>query len=211
MSTPAVDWNKEGLLYRRPHPRLVLMASIVTQLNPRVVLDVGCAAGTLRQLLPASIDYYGCDVSELAASELGADRFRQIDLDHSADLSAFAGYGIDLVHMGGLLEYLQQPQTVLRSARSLVGGGGRLVASIINFASRTFGDPANHHAAWVYKPALDEFRRLLAETGWSVERTVPFHSASWLVRRFTMLRPDDADAPATRRLAKQFVVVARAL
>ena len=81
------------------------------------MLDIGCSTAALRRLLPRDCDYYGCDVAPHAAGALAVDHFRQLDFNRSCDLAAFAGRGIDAIHLGGVLEYLARPAELLRSAR----------------------------------------------------------------------------------------------
>jgi SAM-dependent methyltransferase/predicted O-methyltransferase YrrM len=172
-SATPVDWQTESQLYDRPHPRLVMMARLLAGLPQRRLLDVGCATARLKQLLPPDFDYYGCDVTDHAAGVLAPDHFRQLDLNRSCDLSHFAGRGIDVVHIGGVLEYLERPEELLAACRRLVGPAGRLVLSIINFECQRYQQPERHHPGWLYKPAPDEFRRLLAASGWQIERGLP--------------------------------------
>jgi 2-polyprenyl-3-methyl-5-hydroxy-6-metoxy-1,4-benzoquinol methylase len=210
MNDATIDWQKEGLRYKRAHPRLIQMAQIVSELGHHVILDVGCATATLRTLLPAHIQYYGCDISDLAGSELDDEHFCRIDLNTSPDLSVFAGRGIELVHIAGVLEYLERPAALLLSAHALVGPGGHLVASIINFEADAYRSPAGHHRGWIFKPMLPAFRAQLAQAGWATEKEIPYFGRFGLWRQLTVRRRDDADDPSTRRNADQFIVVAQA-
>jgi len=212
MNRLAVDWQKETKIYERPHPRLAAMAQVIRALPHRRILDAGCSTGTLETLLPRDFAYYGCDVTDHAQARLAPGRFRQIDFNRSSDLSAFAGEGIDMVHIGGVLEYLDRPQEFLRSTRQLVAGVGRLVVSIINFQSFMYRGPRNHHLGWIYKPVLEELRQALADTGWAIERQMPFFGprrlGTWLANAWSERL--GVDHPLTRRRAQQFILQARA-
>jgi SAM-dependent methyltransferase len=207
-----VDWHDETLRYDRPHARLVAMARLLRSLPQRRVLDIGCSTAALRTLLPPDCDYYGCDFTPHARAVLAADHFCQLDFNRSCDLSAFAGRGIDAIHIGGVLEYLLRPAELLRSARTLVAAGSPLLVSIINFEAAAFARREAHHLGWIYKPRLEELRQALAEHGWSVHRQIPFRGKravrEWLFRRRAEAR--GVDHPWTRRHARQFILLARA-
>src|SRR5438046_1055781 len=134
-------WQQETTLYSRPHPRLRTMARLLRRLPQRRLLDVGCSTAALRDLLPASFVYHGCDIADHARTKLPPGRFAQVDFNKSVDLSAFAGRGIDVVHVGGVLEYLERPGDLLRALHDLVPAGSPLVVSIINFESRRYARP----------------------------------------------------------------------
>src|SRR5262245_60035585 len=110
-----------------------MMAQMLSKFPQRRLLDVGCSTAVLQRLLPADYDYYGCDVADHACQSLDADHFRQIDLNRSCDLSAFAGRGIAVIHVGGVLEYLECPDELVGELRRLVPRGSPLLLSIINF------------------------------------------------------------------------------
>jgi SAM-dependent methyltransferase len=205
-----VDWQQETTLYDRPHPRLVRMARLLTELPQRRLLDVGCSTAAMRRLLPRDFEYYGCDIADHARASLGADRFRQIDLNESCDLSPFAGRQIDLVHIGGVLEYLDRPCELLSAVRELVGRGGRLVLSMINFEGRRFSDPSSHHRGWVFRPRLEELRSMLHDQGWQVERQLAFLGRGALRERLLGVATAclGVDHRWVRRRARQFILVA---
>jgi SAM-dependent methyltransferase len=209
---PATAWQEETRLYDRAHPRLARMAEVLRRLPQRRLLDVGCSTAMLRKLLPDDFDYYGCDIADHAGAVLGHDRFRQLDFDRDCDLSTFEGRGIDVVHVGGVLEYLERPAELVERLRRLVGQGGRMAVSIINFQSRRFASPDSHHRAWIYRPSLDEFRGLLSGQGWSIERHIAFLGRGPLRDSLfgavaALLSPDHG---WVRRRARQFILVARA-
>jgi predicted O-methyltransferase YrrM/SAM-dependent methyltransferase len=208
-----VDWQIESQLYDRAHPRLVMMARLLAALPQRRLLDVGCSTARLKQLLPADFDYYGCDVADHAAGVLAPDHFRQLDFNRTCDLAHFNGHGIDVVHVGGVLEYLQRPQALLDACHQLVGPTGRMMVSIINFECQRYRQPDSHHPGWIYKPTAEEFRQLLATSGWKIERGWPLLGKGRL-RGFLLAalgRLLKLDHPAIRRQARQFVFQVRAV
>jgi SAM-dependent methyltransferase len=208
----SVDWNAETLRYDRPHPRLRLMARMLAAQPQRRLLDLGCSTATMRRLLPADFVYHGADVATHAGRTLDAVHFQQVDFNRNCDLSAFADRRIDVLHAGGLLEYLSRPAELLSSARDLVPPGAPFVLSIINFQSRRMRRDRSHHPGWIFKPALEELLALLTAERWSVERALPFADRGgwrrWSFRlRAGLYRPDH---PWLLAHADQFVLLARA-
>jgi hypothetical protein len=104
------------------------------------------------------------------------------------------------------------PADVLAGLRDLVGRGGRLVFSIINFQADYYADPSRHHDGWVFKPTLAELRRLAHETGWCLERVIGFRGRrgwrEWTFR--TLANRLGYDHPWTLRRARQFLLIAAA-
>jgi 2-polyprenyl-3-methyl-5-hydroxy-6-metoxy-1,4-benzoquinol methylase len=208
----SVNWVQETLWYHRPHDRLVRVARRLCRLSERKLLDVGCATGYLRRLLPADFEYFGCDVTNHASVELPADHFAQVDFNRSADLSFFAGQKIEVLHVGGVLEYLDRPEDLLTSARELVDRGRPMILSIVNFQSPKMRRKENHHPGWVYRPTLEELKRSLLAAGWKTERVSSLlrgsqFSQMWKSAAAKVLGPDHA---WTRNAAHQFLIEARA-
>ena len=206
-----LDWQQETLRYDAPHPRLALCSHMLRRMPQRRLLDVGCSTATLKSLLSADYDYFGCDVADHAGDALG-DRFHQIDFNETSDLSCFAGRDIDVIHVGGVLEYLRQPDELLHGLRRLVDSQTPLVLSIINFDSAYYADGEKHHPGWIFKPRLDALRTMLLKSGWGVERQLPFVGRGRL--RDALLRAVargvGVDHAIVRQTARQFVFVARA-
>ena len=213
MTRVAVDWQQETKIYQRPHPRLAQMARLIRSLPHRRILDVGCLTGMLGTLLPADFDYYGCDVADHAGKVLAPGHFRRIDFNQSADLSFFRDANVGLISIGGVLEYLERPQELLRAARNIVAPGGHLAVTIINFESQKFSRPSEHHPGWIYKPRLDELRETIAHSGWAIQRQMPFFGQRplrrWLASAWGSRL--GVDHPLTRRRADQFILLAQAV
>lgn len=165
-------WQRESLIYRQPHRRLKQVARLLNDGPTRRLLDVGCGPAALRDLLAADFKYLGCDIASHAAPLLGENFLRQ-DFNVECDLNYFAGKGIDVVHVGGVLEYLHHPGQLLGEIRRVTGPGTRLIVTSTHFESHYYRDPACHHAHWVYKPTLPAFLELLASAGWLVKRVHP--------------------------------------
>lgn len=212
MKAPEIDWQKETVIYDRPHPRLVEMARLIRALPAHAILDIGCSTAIMKDLIGDGFEYFGCDIADAHGGRLDHDHFRQIDFNKSTDLSAFSGRGIDAIHIGGVLEYLERPETLLQAARELTGKGGHAVISIINFTADRYRDPASHHAAWIYKPKIAEFLRFVEANGWSVLRTQPFYLERGMKSVLRSLRPgrNDIGNATTGTQAEQFIVTAKA-
>jgi SAM-dependent methyltransferase len=208
--TDEAYWRQESLLYSQPHRRLRLVARLINRSDRTRLLDVGCGPATLRTLLRPDIAYYGSDLIGHARPLLD-DRFEAQDFNRTCDLSAFADQAIDIVHVGGLLEYLQYPGQLLGEIRR-VAPAALLVVTMVNFASHRFRDPASHHPRWIYKPTLPAFFDLLASAAWTVRRAYPYADRlrgwrgwTWHLQRW--LRPT---APFVWLNSRQVIVVAEA-
>ncbi len=78
------------------------------------VLDVGCNSGYLREYLPASVDYFGIDPSEVAVRAAQARGVRAAV--GSAEDTGWTDNGVDVVVLGYILERVFDPEQVLREA-----------------------------------------------------------------------------------------------
>lgn len=207
-----VDWQTETKTYSKPHPRLRLMARELISMPHRRLLDIGCSTATLRTLLPPDFEYFGCDISDHAGSVLPPGHFLQIDFRQGCDLSPFYGRGIDAIHIGGVLEYLDRPGDLLAEARKLISSNGQLLVSLTNFDASYYRDPSRHFYGWVYKPQISEFHRLLSETGWSIAKQTPFYDKTRWNRRLVweIARRFAPDSRYVHLNSQQFVVQAAA-
>ncbi len=207
------DWQKESLCYDFIHPRMRAIKSCLQRLPQRRLLDVGCATARFRTLLPADFTYSGCDIADHAGRVLPSGRFQQLDLNASSDLSYFARQDINVVSAGGVLEYLARPEDFLKAVHKLVGTGGALVASIINFQARQYAAPASHHPAWAFKPTLDELRLMLDKNGWRVHDVIALPGKKGLCQLFCkqLAWYFGVDHPWSRANIQQFVICAEAV
>lgn len=170
-----VDWQQETLLYDRPHHRMVQAAEILRRLPGRKLLDVGCSTAHLQKVLGDDFDYFGCDIADHASDRLPHGRFAKINLDRDPDLSPFANCRIDVIHVGGVLEYLSSPRDLLLAMRRLLARDGHLVVSMIHFESPRYRNLDKRHPGWIYTPSLAQFRADLEATGWRVATREPVY------------------------------------
>jgi len=206
-------WSQEGKRYWMPHARLREMARWLAAQPQRRVLDIGCSSATLKRLLPQDFDYFGCDITADAAPHLTPGHFLQCDFNRPSELDFFADRAIDAVHIGGVLEYLSDPGKLVAKVHDLVPSHAPLVVSMINFDGAFYAGGANHHLGWVYKPGLADFIQMLHTSRWHVEKIRPFmgrgeFSNAWFRLWGSALGWEHR---WTRRSARQFIVLARAL
>jgi len=159
-------WEEANLKFAEPWYRLRKAASVISRLaggRKCKLLDVGCGPGTLMNILPPSIDYYGIDI----ATHSSAANFKDADLAN--DPIDFDGMRFDLVSALGFFEYVgdSQNRKFAEIARALTGDG-KFVVTYTNFGHRK---PRIYEAFSNIQP-LDEFRRAL-ERSFTVERSFP--------------------------------------
>lgn len=131
MSQYQIDAVDPAIRNSAPSLELILIGS------DRRVLDVGCSTGYLGQALAAQ----GCLVTgveyEPEAAQMARSHLAEVveaDLNVTALADLFAGREFDVVVLGDILEHLLDPDSVLRSAVSLLAAGGAVVISIPNVA-----------------------------------------------------------------------------
>lgn len=100
------------------------------------VLDVGCAAGYLAELLTAA----GCivvgvepDAAAAATARAHCVSVTVGDFEHPETRTALTG-PFDAVIFGDVLEHMRNPGATLAATGELLAPGGRIVASIPNIA-----------------------------------------------------------------------------
>jgi SAM-dependent methyltransferase len=159
-------WDKENLKFGEPWYRLRKAARIISGLaggRKRMLLDVGCGPGTLMELLPANIEYYGIDI----AIHSTAPNFVEVDIVHSP--IKFEGKRFDLISALGLFEYVDgsQPQKFAEIAR-LLHDDGKFVVTYTNFGHRK----KRIYEAFSNIQPLDSFRQDL-ERYFVIEKSFP--------------------------------------
>jgi hypothetical protein len=167
-------WSEEAMIYAKAHPRLKLIAKLLTRQRYRRLLDIGCSSATLKELLPPDFEYFGSDITRLAESHLSPAHFLQADFNDRVDLSHFQRHQINCLHIGGVLEYLHRPKELLQAVRQLVPVRTPLLVTLINFEGKRFSSPKQHHEAWVYKPTMKELQADLEQSGFRLRRIYPF-------------------------------------
>ncbi|HEV2740933.1 MAG TPA: class I SAM-dependent methyltransferase [Candidatus Elarobacter sp.] len=101
------------------------------------VLDLGCGSGELASYLAARGDrVWGVDINAAALAQAAASCVQTCvaDLELTDVAALFPGLRFDVVVFADVLEHVREPWNLLQSARAVLDAGGRVVASIPNFA-----------------------------------------------------------------------------
>jgi SAM-dependent methyltransferase len=126
-------WRVRTQAFNTPHRRLCAIRDLILTFPkpPATLLDVGCGRGTLKSLLPSSIEYFGLDLTA-AALEGGLDarHFQVVDLDRSPE--AFGREQFDTVVCSGAMEYIAHTHRFLSFLREKVSPAGHLILSFTN-------------------------------------------------------------------------------
>lgn len=156
--------------------------------RPRLVLDIGCAAGgtgrVVKQLHPDA-QVWGIETNrsaaEVAATRLDkvlVGKFEEFDLE----LEGIAKGSLDGVIVADVLEHMYNPWKVMETLRPLLSPQAQVVASIPNVRNLALmGDLANGHWRYEALGLLDithirfftykEVDRFFRETGYRIVRT----------------------------------------
>lgn len=159
-------WDSANLKFGEPWYRLRKAARLIARLagdDKCELLDIGCGPGTLGELLPANIDYYGIDI----AIHSTAPNFREADIVHAP--VEFDSKRFDLVSALGVFEYLEDAQSrKFEEIARLLTDDGKFVVTYTNFAHRK----KRIYEAFTNIQPLDDFRRDL-ERHFVVDRSFP--------------------------------------
>jgi 2-polyprenyl-3-methyl-5-hydroxy-6-metoxy-1,4-benzoquinol methylase len=173
------NYAEEAKLYLKTFRRRTRLVHRYVRRTGRV-LDVGCAAGFfLRVMREAGHDVRGVEVSHAIAEEaiahLGADRIHVGTLDSVPEdpSRGFQEGSFDLVTMWDVVEHVPDPQSLLRSARSMLRPDGYLLLETQNIDSRfakLLGPKWHHykHEEHIYHFNPATVRRLLDAAGFEI-------------------------------------------
>jgi SAM-dependent methyltransferase len=207
-------WAASAADYDLPHLRLRQVAAVLRGLGARRVVDLGCAGGHLRTLLPG-VEYVGCDFVPLR--EPASFPFHQCDFNRQALPAQL--HGLEAVVCSGILEYIDDLPGFLRRLHSRVVPGGHLVATYFNiehisrvWAALTGAAPAGNPNWRSLRPPR-EIRRLLEDAGFVIAASIASGHSLRAARsarttvsaRFTL----PPAGPWSRLLAQQFLFVAQ--
>ncbi len=187
------DYAKDAPLYLKTFRRRFRLVRQHVGNGRLRVLDVGCAAGFfLRVCRELGHDAYGVeispDIAKVAIAALGADRVFVGDLDSAlarGDKTVFAPHSFDLVTMWDVVEHVPDPQSLLRTARSLLKPGGRLLIETQNVKSRfakSLGARWQHykHEEHLYHFDPDTARQLLEQSGFDLLSWTPRYGGKYV-------------------------------
>jgi methionine biosynthesis protein MetW len=132
------EWNgwKAGATAFDGVRRYDQISSVVQQLGPRKILDIGCGDGRLARAIRANcpdVVIHGCDLSTVAlARSEGLDRQYSIDLN--CEVLPEPDECFDLVIASEVIEHLIQPDRVLAELTRVCRQGGHVLLTVPNFA-----------------------------------------------------------------------------
>lgn len=112
------------------------ISSVVQQLGPRKILDVGCGDGRLARAIRANcpdVIIHGCDLSAAAlARSVGLNRHYVVDLN--CEVLPEPDGSFDLVIASEVIEHLIQPDRVLAELTRVLRQGGHVLLTVPNVA-----------------------------------------------------------------------------
>ena len=136
-------------------------------------LDVGCGRGVLlSELADRGFETHGVERSAAAAE--GADPRATIRIVPELAAARYPDGHFDAIVIWHVLEHLREPVATMREMHRILAPGGKLVVAVPNFSSL---QARRSGAAWfhldlprhVFHFPLETLRRLLVDTGFSVE------------------------------------------
>jgi 2-polyprenyl-3-methyl-5-hydroxy-6-metoxy-1,4-benzoquinol methylase len=132
------EWNgwKAGATAFDGVRRYDQISSVVQQLGPRKILDVGCGDGRLARAIRAhcpDVVIHGCDLSTAAITRSeGHDRQYSVDLN--CEVLPEPGESFDLVIASEVIEHLIQPDRVMAELTRILRQGGHVLLTVPNVA-----------------------------------------------------------------------------
>lgn len=177
-------WQQETKKFSWKHARILLIAEeIIKDKNIHSVLDLGAGEALLYRLLPTRIHYRGLDIAGEKNSASAIPPVDYFDFDHLDDNPEVTGIPYDCVVISGLLEYLDDWESVLKIAASKwLKPGGKCLISFINTEGYQLNSPVKDHPMWKQKFKLPQILKDLDRLGFVVDKVYPIFwgSKSWL-------------------------------
>jgi 2-polyprenyl-3-methyl-5-hydroxy-6-metoxy-1,4-benzoquinol methylase len=166
-------WTQSVERYGRPHLRLRQVAALVKELEPKRMLDVGCATGHLRMLC-SGVEYTGCDF--IAPAPPIGFPFHQCNFNREPFPSGLNDF--DVVVCSGVLEYIDNAPAFLASLRSALTAEGHLIITYFNMnhISRIWrlitGRSFPVHPDWrgFYSPR--EVQKVIEKSGFQILKSI---------------------------------------
>ncbi len=110
------------------------VASKLKSNNVVRVLDVGCGSGSFLKDLPSSIEKYGCDLNAGDVEEARLSGLSNVAVGRIEDQS-YASDFFDYVHLGDVIEHVQNPNEILAEVERVMKSNGYLTISTPDMAS----------------------------------------------------------------------------
>ena len=176
------------------HSQLRLYGAFAARWQPKAILDVGCAQGTLALILAEQgYDVWAVDVRPQFL-EYARSRYEHGEVEFICGdaLTADLGRTFDLVFANQIIEHMVEPVLLLKRLHALTDPGGHVVLTTPNHgyvknalpSYGELGDPTrymSHHGSadgedHFYALTAPELRRLLLGAGFRQVHVTHFHT-----------------------------------
>lgn len=125
-----ININGEELLKTKQR-QLLLKYQYISDLQPGVLLDVGCQKGEFMYFMQQKGWHVrGCDFSSKPPNVFGLDIFYG-----DFDLAGYSENSFDLITLWAVLEHVYNPEEMLKKLNRLLKPGGSIVMLVTNFYS----------------------------------------------------------------------------
>lgn len=171
------DYAREASLYLKTFEKRMALVRQWVKPGARV-LDVGCAAGYFLQVMRAAgHPVLGIEPSEsiatIARRELGDATVFVGNLEDAPESRGYQKGSFDLVSLWDVIEHIPDPQAALRTLRTMLAPGGRILLETQNVGSRwaqLLGRRWHHykHEEHLYHFNPETMTRLLRDCGFRV-------------------------------------------
>jgi len=161
------------------------------------ILDCGGAAGTVREFLPADVEFISTDPWPQAPYANSAARKAAYSclnqpltfIAATAEFQPFVADSFDWVHMRSMLDHTQVPDLAMLEAKRVLKKGGRVLIGLYVEGGKTGGITLKQHAkSWiksglsmvgidrwedhhVWHPTYKDLLKLIGDSGLAVEDT----------------------------------------
>lgn len=168
-------WEKDVDRYNEPHLRLRIISTIVNALKPQKVVDLGCARGTLKQLLNHDITYTGVDF----ISPIDEINFPFYKCDFNSENLPKEIKDSEMVVCSGLIEYIENVPDFVNKIHNIIKSDGYFVASYFNMKhinrrlQKIKGEKVYFHPDWRGNYSFNKIKTILKKTGFKVIKIYP--------------------------------------
>ena len=131
---PASGKYKSYEFNRFEKPFNVLSSNVIENLNPELLLDIGCAKGFLVSIFKKKgIEVHGVDISEYAINESAEDikpYLSKVDLNF--DKLPFEDSSFDTIICMGTLEYVKDQDFLINEIKRVLKKNGTILITTLN-------------------------------------------------------------------------------